>query len=145
MPAIQTTYGANIAQAVEGMVANMETANIVSRIIETAAGIGFGKLAARGTLDNQIKVSAAAAIPLGITVLDTTQVGDLYPQYSNVGVMLKGVIWVLAGEAVADGDPVYFVPATGVFVKTVGANILIPNAQWDTTTAQDALGKIRLN
>ena len=148
MPAIQTSYPLGIAKAFEGMIANSEPGVVVSRIVESAAGIGFGKVAARGADDDGIIVSAAVVKPLGITVADSTQVAavaDVYPQYSIVGVMTKGVIWVIASVAVADGDPVYFVPATGVFTNVSSGNIAIPNAVFDsTTTTTNQLAKVRL-
>lgn len=144
MPAIQTTYPATHATAYEGMVANSEPCVVVSRVVETAAGIGFGKVAQRGTLDNQVKVSSASPKYLGITVADPTQPADLFAQYATAPVMTKGVIWVQASVAVAQGDPVYFVPATGVFTNVVGSNSLIPNASFDSSTSGAGLAKVRL-
>jgi hypothetical protein len=146
MPAVQTTYGTVHSPAVEGMVANMEDHNVITRVLESAAGIGFGKIAMRGTVDGTIKVSAAASDYLGITVLDTTQAQDSFLQYANVPVMTKGVIWVTAGATVVQGDPVYYVPATGVLtnVDGGGANTLVPNATWDSSAASGALAKLRL-
>ncbi|MBI5111854.1 MAG: DUF2190 family protein [Rhodovulum sp.] len=147
MPTIQSSYAATHAAAVEGMVANSEPAVIVSRLVETAAGIGFGKIAQRGTADNQIKVSSASPKYLGITVLDPTQAGatvDTYPQGSVAAVMTKGVIWVQATVAVAAGDPVYFVPATGAFTNVATSNQLIPNAVFDSVTSGAGLAKVRL-
>jgi len=147
MPRVQDTYGVVHAAGLEGMVAKSEPAVIVSRVVEGAGGIGFGKVAQRGTLDNQIKVSSASPKYLGITVLDPTQVGgtlDTYPQYATAAVMTKGVIWVVASVAVVPGDPVYFVPATGVLTNVVIANQLIANATWDSTAGIGALAKVRL-
>ena len=146
--ALQTTYAMSHARWLEGMQLNSEVTNIVSRTIETAAGIGFGKVACRGTTDKTIKVAAASAVPLGITVLDPTVVNnasaDVYPRYSNVAVMTKGVIVANASVAVAQGDPVYFVPATGVLTNVSTNNIAIPNAVWDTTTSGEGLAAVRL-
>ncbi|WP_406858501.1 DUF2190 domain-containing protein [Alsobacter sp. KACC 23698] len=142
--AIQTSYAATHAAALEGMVANSEPAVIVSRVVETGAGIGFGKIAQRGTADNQIKVSSASPKYLGITVLDPGQPADLYAQYATAAVMTKGVIWVQASVAVAAGDPVYFVPATGVITNVSTSNVQIPNATFDSSTSGAGLAKVRL-
>jgi len=147
MPTLQSAYAHRHARWIEGMQLNMEQTNIITRTIESAAGIGFGKVACRGTADNTCKVAAASAVPYGITVLDPTQQGtvvDVYPQYQNVAIMTEGVVVAMAGEAVSDGDPVYFVPATGVLMKTSTDNIAIPNAVWDTSTAGPGLAAIRL-
>lgn len=144
MPEIQSTFTATHARWVEGMVLNSEPAVIVSREVETAAGIGFGKVAQRGTGDHQIKISAASPKYLGITVLDPTKFGDTYAQYDTAAIMIKGVIVVTASVAVATGDAVYFVPATGVLTNVSTSNQLISNAQWDTSTAAAGLAALRL-
>lgn len=58
--------------------------------------------------------------------------------------MKKGVIVVQASVAVAVGDAVYYVPATGVLTNVSTGNTLIPNAQWDTSTAGAGLAALRL-
>lgn len=146
--AVQTSYPLNQAAAYEGMVANSEPRVVVTRIVEGAAGIGFGKVAVRGTADNQIKPAAAAEVFLGITIADPGQVGDtadMYPQYEAAAVMTKGVVWVIASVAVAAGDPVYYVPATGVLTNVATDNEQILNGVWDSSTSDsNALAKLRL-
>jgi hypothetical protein len=144
MPAIQTTYLASHAQWIEGMIPNMEPNVIVTRIAEDVEGIGFGKVCVQGTLDKQVVDSEATVKFAGIAVLDTTRPNNKYDQYDNVAVIKKGVIVVMASEAVAVGDPVYYTPATGVLSKTVGSNTLIANATWDTSTAAAGLAVLRL-
>lgn len=150
MPSVQDIYLATHAVAVEGMVANSEPCVVISRVAEDVEGIGFGKVCVQGSTDNTVTDSEATAKFRGISVLDPTQMGigallDMYPQYSTVAVMVKGVIWVTASVAVAVGDPVYYVPATGVLTNVVGANTLIANAIWESSTAGAALAKLRLN
>lgn len=144
MPAVQTTYNATHARWVEGMVPNSEPCVIVSRIAEDAEGIGFGKVCVQGTLDNQVVDSEATVKFAGIAVLDPTKDGDKYAQYDTVAVMKKGVIVVMASEAVAVGDPVYYTPASGVLSKTSTSNTLIAGAQWDTSTSGAGLAVLRL-
>lgn len=147
MPAVQTTYNETLAPAVEGMVANTEPKVTISRIIESAAGIGFGKVACQGATANTVKVAAAAGIFRGITIHDVTLPptnGDKYIQKDICALMTKGVIWVLASVNVVASDPVYFVPATGVLTNVVGANILIADAMWDSTAQAGNLAKLRL-
>lgn len=144
MPDMQTTFNPVHARWVEGMVLNQEPATIISREVETVAGIGFGKVAQRGAGDHQIKVSAASPKFLGITVLDATKIDGKYNQFDTVAVMTKGVIVVQASVAVAQGDPVYFVPATGVFTNVATSNVQIPNAAWDTSTTGAGLAAVRL-
>jgi hypothetical protein len=145
MPAIQTTYLATHARWVEGMVLNMEDATIVTRIAEDVEGIGFGKVGVQGTADNQVVDSEATVKFTGIAVLDITRQTGKYEQYENVALMKKGVIVVQASVAVAVGDPVYYVPATGVLTNVSTSNTLIAGAQWDTSTAGAGLAAVRLN
>ena len=144
MPAIQTTYSATHARWIEGMNLNMEPSVVVTRLAEDVEGIGFGKVCVQGTADNQVVDSEATAKFAGIAVLDTTRPSGKYDQYDNVAVMKKGVIVVQASVAVAVGDAVYFVPATGVLTNVSTGNTLIPNAQWDTSTAGAGLAALRL-
>ena len=144
MPTMQSTYASTLTQAVEGMIANSEPNVIVSRIAEDAEGIGFGKVCVMGSADNLVVDSETTVKFEGIAVLDPTQPSDTYAQYATVNVMKRGVIWVMASEAVAKGDAVYYTPATGVLSKTSTSNTLIANASWDSTTAGAALAKLRL-
>lgn len=144
MPAVQTAYSATHARWVEGMVLNSEPCVVVSRVAEDVEGIGFGKVCVQGTLDNQVVDSEATVKFCGIAVLDPTKTGDTYAQYDTVAVMKKGVIVVQASVAVAVGDAVYYVPATGVLTNSASGNTLIAGAQWDTSTAGSALAALRL-
>jgi hypothetical protein len=144
MGAVQTTYAAQHARWIEGMVLNMEPNDIVTRVAEDVEGIGFGKVGVQGTADNQVVDSEATVKFTGIAVLDTTQPTGKYEQYSNVALMKKGVIVVQASVAVAVGDPVYYVPATGVLTNVSTSNTLIAGAQWDTSTAGAGLAALRL-
>jgi hypothetical protein len=144
MPAIQTTYSATHARWVEGMVLNMEPNDIVTRVAEDAEGIGFGKVCVQGTADNQVVDSEATVKFAGIAVLDTTRPTGKYEQYDNVALMKKGVIVVQVSVAVAVGDPVYYVPATGVLTNVSTSNTLIAGAQWDTSTSGAGLAALRL-
>lgn len=146
MDPLQTTYTEKPARAIEGMIANSEKNNIISRVLQSAS-MGFGKVAVRGTAENQCKVSEANGKFLGVSVLDKTQLQDSYPQYSTVAILEKGVIWVIASVQVAHGDPVYFVPATGLWtnVSNSSANTLVAGATWDTSTSgATQLARLRL-
>lgn len=141
--ALQTTYSENMAAFVEGMIPDMRTpGQDVSRNVETADGIGFGKVAVQGTADRQILVSEASKTFIGVTVLDTTQLQESYPQYSTARVRTKGPVVVTVGAAVSAGDSAYFVPATGVFNKTASGNTLI--GTFETSAANGELAVLNL-
>src|SRR3954468_18038651 len=132
---VQTTYGAQIAPAYEGMIANTEDQTVKSMQVETAAGIGFGKVVVQGTQDDQARIAEAVKPFRGISVaghfggLDSLQ--ELWSQYQTMPVLIQGVIWVVASLAVAVGDPVYYVPATGALTNVVTGNTLIQRAIWE--------------
>jgi hypothetical protein len=146
MPAIQTSYTATHAVAYEGQVADIGPNTIISRTVANAA-MGFGKVAVQGTAAQSVRAPTTGVTNfVGITVRDQgtdpalpnqMRVGD------TVNVLTYGAIWVLAGEAVAEGDPVYFVPTTGVLNKTASSNILVAGARWDTAAASGALARLR--
>lgn len=148
---LQTSYSSIMAVAHAGMVVNTELANVISRTV-TAGEIGFGQVAVQGASDHTVRPSDVGLTDfVGITVRDQAvdpQTPNVYGIGSTAAVMTKGVIWVVAGEAVAAGDPVYFDPTSfGAFLNdAAGGNaILIPNARFDTSaTAQGQLVKLRL-
>jgi len=145
---VQTTYGAQIAPAFEGMIANSEDQTVKSMQVESAAGIGFGKVAVQGTQDDQCRVAEAVRAFRGITVaghfggLDTLQ--ELWAQYQTAPVLIQGVIWVVASVAVAVGDPVFYVPATGALTNVATGNTPIPHAIWESSTTGAGLAKLRI-
>lgn len=145
---IQTAYASRISPSYEGMIANSEPHDIISKLVETAAGIGFGKVVVQGAADDQVRVAEVGRAFRGISeashAADINPNADLYPQYAIIPVIVKGVVWVVASVAVAVGQPAYFVPATGVLTNVATANTLIPNAIWESSTTGAGLAKLRL-
>lgn len=146
---IQTTYSENISAAQAGALVNQEPHRIVSRIVEDAAGIGFGKVALRGAGDRGIiKPAAGASAFVGITVRNPTvdpEAADTYAQYDHASILLEGVIWVVAGEAVNAGDAALYNDTTGAIIKTAGAGVIaIPGAIFDADAANGALVPLRV-
>lgn len=79
MSVLQSTFSDTVAPAFPGMVANGETSNRISRTIEGAAGIGFGKAVYRGSGDHGCLVAqtlvgagSAAAGNVGTSTITTT-------------------------------------------------------------------------
>lgn len=151
--ATQTTYSENQAQAVAGAIASTEPSTLISRTVEDAAGIGFGKIVQQGAGDNgctaDLDTSDIDATSfLGITVRERSTnpaTPDKFAQYESARIMRKGVAWVQASLQVAAGDPVYVVRATGALHNASdAARVLIPNARWETSTSGAGLAKIRL-
>ena len=123
MPAIQTTYNSTHPAAYEGMVADIVPATIISRTVENAA-LGFGKVAVQGAGAQATRAPTTGVTNfIGITVRDQAADPNLASQYAigaTAALLTYGAIWVLAGETVAEGDPVYFVPLTGALMLLQG-------------------------
>lgn len=143
----QTVYRDNLAPALEGQVANMTPSNIVSRSVETGA-LAFGAVAVQGVQDLAVRPAATGQTKfVGIAVLDQAvepASPNTHPVGGVAGILRTGSIWVKVGEAVAPGDPAFFVAASGAIMKTASGNIAIPNSRFDTTAAASGLALLTI-
>ncbi len=106
----QNTFRSAPGIGFAGQVANGETSNRISRTCEDAAGIPFGAPVFKGAGDHGCTgVIGTAATFLGFAMADIGVqplpggvAADIYPQYSTVGIMTGGAIFVQTGGAVAD-------------------------------------------
>lgn len=118
---VQTSYRPQIAPAVVGMIATEVGWDAITRLCVTATGIPFGVAVSQDTSDKGAVIGGTKF--LGITCRDITldripidplaAAGtlaglDVYPQYSNMGVLTRGQIWVLAHANVIGGDPLFY-------------------------------------
>ena len=145
--AVQSTYLATHAAALEGMEADTEASGThnVSRTCEAA--VGFGKAVSQGAGDHGVVPFASAVTKfLGVTVRDQA-VDPASPagfrQYDTAAVKRRGTIWVVVAAPVVAGDPVYLT-AAGAFTNVSTSNTLVPSARFDTTAAATALAILRL-
>lgn len=80
---------------------------------------------------------------LGLAIRDPSLVHttvDRYETPDTVSIMSKGTMFVTAGATVAEGDPVYWIAASGKYTNVAGAgNLLIPGAKFDTAGADTEL------
>lgn len=143
-------YKAEMDAGVAGAIVNTENKNIISRTVETDAGIAFGVPVVQGANDKGIRASKAADTKfVGITVLDRTATdlnGDGFVKFESARVLDRGVIWVTVSEAVKAGDAVAVKVATGEFAKTVAGatTVAMANAVYDTSAAANGLAQLRL-
>lgn len=143
----QSTYNDVPNPGYAGMVANGETSNRISRTIQDAAGIGFGKAAFRSTGDHDCTATPAAGDFLGITIAHEVvgqlagQTADTFPQYSNVPIMTLGVIWVQAAVAVNDKEQAY-ATSGGAITNVSTSNTILTGWFFDTSTAAAGLAKL---
>ncbi len=144
MAVLQSTYAAPISGAIAGLVANMETQKSITRRCEDTS-LGFGKAVFQGTADNEVTATASAAF-VGISMIDKTlenATADVYTEGQNMGILEKGVIWVVAGGDVNAGEAVY-VDGDGKFVESESGATALSNVVFDSSGAADELVKIRL-
>lgn len=110
MAEVQTNYSENLAKGYAGMIANGEDSNRISRTVEDAAGIGFGKPVYRGAGDHGCTATVGTlATFLGFTIahqalgLIAGQDADEYARYENAAILTSGAIYVQVTGAVTDG------------------------------------------
>lgn len=124
----------DMAVAFPGMV---EEGTIESRVNgEASAEMAFGIAVGQGTLDNEaILLAATSDKQIGITAfrqgyIDQTELGTsgLKPNVT-VGVVRKGVVWVIVEEDVT--------PASAVLIRCVAGGAEIAGSFRDTADASD--------
>lgn len=110
MPVLQSTYTDDLAVGYAGMVANGETSNRITRTVETAAGIAFGRPVYRGSGDHGCTSTVGTlATFLGFTIATSAQApvagqdADEYQQYDNANILTSGAMFVSVTGTVADG------------------------------------------
>lgn len=101
---LNTSYDACAAASAGQMAYDEMPAVVVSRVVETAAGIGFGKVVSRGT-DTAKQIELGGAVPFGIALRsheygNTATDNEDYDEYCMCPVLRSGYIWV----TVADTD-----------------------------------------
>lgn len=150
MAVVQNSYSETIRPAVAGMVANLTNVDADTRIVETAAGIGFGLAVGQGAAAKGAALGAAAAagfvgISIRDVVLDPAD-GDTYRQGASIAVLTEGDIWVVTGGTVAAGDNVVFEAGTGVLSSLPGdaTHFAVAGARWMTGAAGGGLAVVRL-
>lgn len=142
---VQPTYGATMPVGTPGMPATMTGWDADTRIVETAAGIGFGLAVSQGTSEQGIVIGGAKF--RGITYRDVTLLAacnavDIYPRYMNAGVMVRGDLWVTVVDAITVNDAVNYNPATGQLLK--GTGTAIPGARIMRGAGAGGLAIVRL-
>lgn len=146
MAQLQTSYTDQIAVGYAGMVANGETSNRISRTVEDATPIAFGKAVFRGG-DHGCTATPTAGQFLGITIAHEaiaqlpTSTADTYPQFSTAAIMTLGVIWVTAGATVTKGEQAY-VTSAGVITNASSGNTILTGWFFDTAAASGALVRL---
>jgi hypothetical protein len=149
--ATQTTYSERQSPPTAGTIAgNRHRANVSTGICETASpGIPFGRAVSQGTLsDEGVVIGGTVAGLRGCSVKEITTPagqGDVFLPPNTLGVLEGGDIWVAPREAVAAGDPVYFVAATGIWSNNAtGAVGPVKGARFKTTCGANGMAILSL-
>lgn len=143
---VQTTYDRYAQPAQNGMLASAINFSADTRIVETAAGIGFGLAVSQGADDRGCILGGTAFV--GLTRADPTIARsetltvDEYPQYDNAGILIMGDLWVFAYSDVDANTAVYYNSTTGRLGASGGT--LIEGAVWKTSAASGELAVVRL-
>jgi hypothetical protein len=145
---VQPTYQRYLTPGQVGMLADETVWAADTRIVETAAGIGFGLAVSQGALSDRGCIIGGAAF-VGVTRADPTLARadlsvpgtpstlplDTYPQYDNAGVLTMGDIWVNCYAAVTPATTVTFSATTG---QLGVAGTTITHARWMTSASGSA-------
>ena len=155
MAVAQSSYAASISAGFPGMIANGEEGNRISRTVEDAGGLAFGRPAFRGAGDRGCTgtPSATAGAFLGIAISNVAiqslagvvagaVAADIYPQNAEAGLLNEGTIFVIAGSAVTQGAAAY-VTSAGAVTATSSGNTAIP-AVFDSTASSGAVVALRV-
>lgn len=106
----QTTMSDFPARALEGQADRIDHA--VSAAVETAAGVGPGRMLLAGSAeDGAIIPAGGLSAPQGFTILRTSDVEGgasvMFAQKSGVSLLRRGTIWLRCVDAVAKGVKPY--------------------------------------
>lgn len=152
MAVVQSTYATSIPVGYPGMIANGETSNRISRTVEDAAGIAFGRAAFRGSGDHGVTATPSANL-MGIVIADPGiqplpggVAADIVPQYGSAAILTQGVIWVVAGSNTTDGAAVYVgdgdPDTAGIFTTSSTGNVALTGWTFQDTVSEGALVRI---
>lgn len=159
--AVQGGNAINHEVAYEGMVADGEVSNGVSKVNKGTANIAYG----RGVVsdgDDGAKLPVAASTAAQFIGVVRRELNRAYAQNEVFGAVAKrdmtvetmAPIWVRPIVAVAKDDPVYLIVGDGTgtnqgrFSNVVGAAatlaVLIPGVKWVSSAGAGVLAKISL-
>lgn len=147
---VQSTYNRYAAAGQVGTPANETGWDVDTAIFEEhaspPAGIGFGLAVNQGAGDQGVRLAGSGGFR-GITRANQSQPSsvftDKYAGGDNLGVFVKGDIFVIAEAQVTAGEAVYYNAATGVLGHSGGTLIL--GARWMTsTTGASQIAVVRL-
>lgn len=149
----QTSYSIKQPIAYAGGIYGLAPREVISRDVETVAGIAFGVVVSRGSdPDRQCLLGGTASI-LGVTVRSLDREGAInsgdieYAETETAAIMREGYIWAVCPTGCVPGDAVNFVEATGVLDSGAPAGVTetgLDDCFWDSTAAAGELAVLRV-
>lgn len=148
---VQTSYGL-IAKAVAGQLRDTYFNEIVSRLVEDATGMEFGKAVVRGTGDDQCKLGVGS---FGIAVRELSREMDKrgagavtkYNLNSSAAILRQGHIYVeliTAAAPVAAGDDVAAMANGDIVASGTASSTDIAGATFEAAASAGDVVEIRL-
>jgi hypothetical protein len=157
---VQTTYTQYISAAQNGMLAASTGWDIDTKITEDISGngIGFGLAVSQSYVNDRGVVlgNLSGFNFVGITCADPTLPNldsgaggipftDKYQNGDNTAVLPRGDLWVVVGDTVVAGNPVYYNSVTGQLGASGISNATeILGARWMTSASSAGLAVVRL-
>jgi hypothetical protein len=150
---VQTTYSLNQDVAYAGLLAEMNPKTVITKAVETAAGIDFGVVVSRGTADEQCVVGGDAA-GIGITCRTLDREGAIttgavkYDQYDDAAIITEGYVYVpIYTASGSPGDDLFYNDTTGkIEVGTASTGETQMNATLEETVSSSGqIALIRLD
>lgn len=149
----QTSYSIDQPKGYPGVIYAQSPSDLISRSVETVAGVPFGYAVSRGTnADEQCLLGGAAALFLGITVRSleregAVNTGDVqYNQFEAAGIMRTGDIWVTVPAGCVPGDQVKYNATTGVIDSGAAAagEVQLDGAKFESTAGAGELAILHI-
>lgn len=143
--ATQDMYRATLRPAVAGQRATQIPATMISRNVETVAGLGLGLPVAQGVDDKGCKLFDGGTV-LGITVRERSLTAEenKFLRYESARIMTEGDIWAVCTTGCNAGDPVYARPSNATWqTSSANSGVQWVGARWDTSAEPGELAVIR--
>jgi hypothetical protein len=163
---LTTCGGDTFTAGVPGQIADLESAQIITRINGQSGAIDFGVAAGwnTGDADGSCRAITTASFLLGITAREPLFAASAdglttvnYTQYKSVPILIDGEIFVQAAEAtLAQDEVIAITDGSGTGNTATGAlgaihsgalssvRLLVPGAVWLDTVASGAIGRVRI-
>ena len=149
----QTSYSLNQPIAYAGLIYALAPSDIISRSVETVAGVAFAVVVSRGTDKDKQAILGGTTGILGVSIRDLGREGAAnsgaisYAEKETAGIMRDGYIWAVCPSGCVPDDAVNFVEATGVLDSGAPAGVGetgLDDCFWDSTAAAGELAILRV-